>query len=265
MKKRHLLRGLCAATLAVASLGLAQAQSYPSKPVRLIVPFPAGGATDLFARTLSQKISEKLGQSLVVENRPGAGGTLGSDLAAKANPDGYTLLLSTSSTHSIGPNLNPRMPYDAVRDFEPVARYGQTAVVLVVAANSPLRSVRDVIEAAKQKPEQLSYASAASTSTMAAALMENMTGTKLRMIPYKSSPQTVVDVAANIVDLTFAGIAASMPLIQSGRVRALAVTSATRSPLYPDTPTMKEGGYPELEAGAWYGVFAPAGSWVRKE
>ena len=140
MKKRHLLRGLCAATLAVASLGLAQAQSYPSKAVRLIVPFPAGGATDLFARTLSQKISEKLGQPLVVENRPGAGGTLGSDLAAKAQPDGYTLLLSTSSTHSIGPNLNPRMPYDAVRDFTPIVHLGNAPSIMLVPNNSPAKT-----------------------------------------------------------------------------------------------------------------------------
>jgi tripartite-type tricarboxylate transporter receptor subunit TctC len=155
MKKRHLLRGLCAATLAVASLGLAQAQSYPSKAVRLIVPFPAGGATDLFARTLSQKISEKLGQPLVVENRPGAGGTLGSDLAAKAQPDGYTLLLSTSSTHSIGPNLNPRMPYDAVRDFTPIAHLGNAPSIMLVPNNSPAKTVKEWVEYAKKNPGRL--------------------------------------------------------------------------------------------------------------
>jgi tripartite-type tricarboxylate transporter receptor subunit TctC len=139
MKKRNWLRGVCAITLALAGLGMVQAQSYPTKPVRLIVPFPAGGATDLFARTLSQKIGEKLGQSVVVENRPGAGGTLGADLAAKASPDGYTLLLSTSSTHSMGPNLNPRRPYDAVRDFMPVVHLGNAPSIMRVPNNSPAK------------------------------------------------------------------------------------------------------------------------------
>jgi tripartite-type tricarboxylate transporter receptor subunit TctC len=159
MKKRNLFRGLCAAAVCLSGWGLVQAQSYPTKPVRLIVPFPAGGATDLFARTLSQKLGEKMGAPLVVENRPGAGGTLGSDLAAKASPDGYTLLLSTSSTHSIGPNLNPRMPYDAVRDFTPISQVGNAPSIMLVPNSSPAKSVKEWIDYAKKNPGRLNYAS----------------------------------------------------------------------------------------------------------
>ena len=152
MEKRNWLRSLCAAALVLLVWGGAQAQNYPTKPVRLIVPFPAGGATDLFARTLSQKLSEKMGTSLVVENRPGAGGTLGSDLAAKASPDGYTLLLSTSSTHSIGPNLNPRMPYDAVKDFTPISQVGNAPSIMLVPNSSPAKTVKEWIDYAKKNP-----------------------------------------------------------------------------------------------------------------
>lgn len=254
--RRRALEALGAMSL--SPLALAQEGPYPSKPIRIIVPIAAGTATDAGARYLANELAKVLGTTVIVENKVGADGMIGTEFVAKSAPDGYTLL-STFAIHYIHQWM-AKVSYDAVRDFEPVARYGQTAVVLVVAANSPMRSVKDVIEAAKQKPEQLSYASAASTSTMAAALMENMTGTKLRMIPYKSSPQTVVDVAANIVDLTFAGIAAAMPLIQSGRVRALAVTTGKRSVNLPDIPTMAESGLAGYDFSSPNWILAPRGT-----
>ena len=262
MKKRHLLRGLCAATLAVASLGLAQAQTYPTKPVRLIVPFPAGGATDLFARTLSQKISEKLGQTLVVENRPGAGGTLGADLAAKASPDGYTLLLSTSSTHSIGPNLNPRMPYDAVRDFTPIVHVGNAANIMLVPNTAPAHTLKDWIAYAKANPGRLNYASSGSGTSihMSGEMFKFLTGVSMLHIPYKGSAPAVNDLLGGQVMMMFDNIPSALPHIKAGKLRALATTGAKRDPTLPDLPTIAEAGVANYESGVWFGLSVPVGT-----
>ena len=189
MKRHHLIRATLAAVLALSGLTAVQAQSYPNKPVRLIVPFPAGGATDLFARTLSQKLGEKMGTTLVVENRPGAGGTLGSDLAAKASPDGYTLLLSTSSTHSIGPNLNPRMPYDAVKDFTPISQVGNAPSIMLVPNSSPAKTVKEWIDHAKKNPGRLNYASSGNGTIvqLSAELFKAQADVFVVHIPYKGT------------------------------------------------------------------------------
>ncbi len=246
--------------LGALPLHSAFAQDYPSKPIRIVVPIAAGTSTDGAARYMANALSKVLGGSIVVENKIGADGAIATEFVAKSPPDGYTLL-TTIASHYIGPWMQ-KLPYDAVRDFEPIMRYAQSPIVLVVAADSPLKSVRDVIEAARQKPGQLSYATAASTSAMAAALMENLSGVKFKAVPYKSAPQSVIDTASGVVDMAFVGIAASQALLQSGRLRALGITTGKRSVILPDVPAIAESG-PELASydfasPIW--IFAPRGT-----
>ena len=236
------------------------AQTYPTKPVRLIVPFPAGGATDIFARALSQKLGEKLGQSLVVENRPGAGGTIGSDAVAKAAPDGYTLLLATSSTHSIGPSLNARMPYDAVRDFSPIAHVGNAPSIMLVPNSSPAHSVKEWIAYAKANPGKLNYASSGNGTIvqLTAELFKSQAGVFLVHIPYKGTALAMPDLISGKVDVIFDSLPTGLPHVRDGRLRALAVTTAKRTPLAPDLPAVAEV-LPGYDSNTWFGLFGPKG------
>ncbi len=252
------------ALAAGAALGLApafswaQAGGFPNKPVRLVVPFPAGGATDVFARALSQKWGERLGQTVVVENRPGAGGTIGSAAVAQAAPDGYTLLLATSSTHSIGPSLNPRMPYDAVRDFTPLAHVGNAPSIMLVPNSSPAKSVQEFIALARSRPGQLNYGSSGNGTIvqLTTELFKSRAAVFITHIPYRGTALAMPDLMSGKLDVMFDSLPTGLPHVREGRLRALAVTSARRSPLAPDLPAVSEV-LPGYASNTWFGLYAP--------
>jgi tripartite-type tricarboxylate transporter receptor subunit TctC len=259
MKRSRFLQTLAIA-LGAAALPTAWAQSYPSKPIRLVVPFPAAGATDLFARTLSQKMGEKLGTTIVIDNKPGAGGAIGSDLAAKAPADGYTLLLATTSTHSIGPAINPRLPYDTVRDFTPIAHVGDAPSIMLVPNSSPAKTVREWIELAKKNPGKLNYASSGNGTIvqLTAELFKSQAGVFVTHIPYKGTALAIPDLISAKVDVLFDSLPTGMPHVREGRLRALGVTSLKRSPLAPDVPPIADV-LPGFESNTWFGLYGPKG------
>jgi tripartite-type tricarboxylate transporter receptor subunit TctC len=257
MQRRHLMLAAAAGALTAAG---ARAQAWPARPIRLVVPFPAGGATDLFARTLSQKMGEKLGTTVVVDNKPGAGGAIGSDLAAKAAPDGYTLLLATTSTHAVGPSINPRLPYDTVRDFTPIGHVGDAPSIMLVPVDSPAKSVREWIEYARKNPGKLNYASSGNGTIvqLTAELFKAMAGVFVTHIPYKGTALAMPDLMSGKVDVLFDSLPTGLPFVRDGRLRALAVTSAKRSPLAPDLPPVADT-LPGFESTTWFGLYGPKG------
>ncbi len=242
----------------VFTFGGAWAQTYPTKPIRLVVPFPAGGATDLFARTLSQKMGEKLGATLVVENRPGAGGAIGSDIASKATPDGYTLLLATTSTHSIGPAMTVKLPYDTVRDFTPIAHVGDAPSVMLVPNDAPAKTVREWIDYAKKNPGKLNYASSGNGTIvqLTAELFKSQAGIFVTHIPYKGTALAIPDLISGKIDVLFDSLPTGMPHVRDGRLRALGVTTLKRSPLAPDLQPIAEV-LPGFESNTWFGLYGP--------
>ena len=233
---------------------------YPAKPVRMLIPFPPGGATDIIGRVISLKMAEHLKQGVVVENRPGAGGTIGSDIAAKAAPDGYTLLISTNSTHAVAAVIG-KPPYDPLKDFTPVTLLSHSANVLVVSPQAGVSSLKELIAAAKAKPGTLSFASSGPGTIihLTGELFKAMAGIDLIHVPYKGTALSIPDLSAGRVTLLFDNIVSAQPHLKSGAVKPLAVTTATRSALMPDLPTMGEAGLPGFESSAWFGLFGPAG------
>jgi tripartite-type tricarboxylate transporter receptor subunit TctC len=238
----------------------AGAQSYPAKPIRLLVPFPAGGATDILSRALSQELAKKLGQSIVVDNRPGAGGTIGADAAAKAAPDGYTLLLTTSSTHSIGPAINPKMPYNAETDFTPIAYVASSPNVVLVPNGSPAKTLREFIEHARKNPGRLNYASSGNggISHLSTEIFKAQSGTFLVHIPYRGTGLAMPDLISGQLDLLIDSVVTGMPHARDGKLRALAVTSLKPSVLTPGLPTVAEL-LPGYESVTWFGIYGPKG------
>ena len=240
----------------------AEAQTYPSKPVRFIVPFAPGGPTDIFARAVSAKLAEALGQPVVVDNRGGAGGNIGTEMVAKAAADGYTLLMGTVGTHAINPSLYPRVGFDPIRDFAPITLVADTPSLLAVHPSVPANTVRELVAIAKAKPGQLSYASAGNGTSnhLAGVLLCMMAGIEMVHIPYKGSGPALIDVLAGQVPVMFNNPASIMPHLKAGKLRALALSSATRSRLLPALPTLAESGVPGFEVRSWHGAFAPAGT-----
>jgi tripartite-type tricarboxylate transporter receptor subunit TctC len=239
----------------------ALAQAYPNKPIKLIVPFAPGGFTDVVARILGQKLSVSLGQPFVIENKAGAGSTIGTDFVAKAAPDGYTLVM-VSTTHVISPAIYPKLPYDPIKSFTPVGKLVDSAYVLMVNPKVPVNSVADYIALAKAQPDKIHYASSGNGSSqhLMGGMFASMTGTKLIHVPYKGSSGAASDLVAGIVESSFAGVPNAMAQVPAGRLKALAVTTAKRIPQLPDVPTMQEAGVPGYEASVWLGLLAPVGT-----
>jgi tripartite-type tricarboxylate transporter receptor subunit TctC len=258
-------RRVAAVVLAAAALllgtAMAGAQPYPAKPVRFVVPFPAGGSADTLARTIGLHLGERLGQQFVVENRPGAGGNLGTELVAKSPSDGYTLLMTPSSI-AIAPALYKRLAYDPVKDFAPVTLVGNIPMVVVVNPQFPAKTLGELIALAKAKAGEINYASAGNGTTnhLAVELFKATTGIDMVHIPYKGNPLAVLDVISGQVSVFFDFVLTGLPHVREGRVRALATTGAKRSAVLPDVPTVIEAGVPGYEAGTWFGVYAPAGT-----
>ena len=236
---------------------------WPTKPVRLVIPFPAGGATDIIGRTVAARLGVALGQQVIVENRPGAGGTIGSDAVAKSAPDGYTLLMATSSTHSIGPALNPKMPYDAVRDFAPVAHIANAPSVLVVGRDSPARTAPELIAMLKRNPGRYNFGSSGigTYPHLSAEMFKWRAGGLFVVhIPYRGTGLVITDLVAGQTAFLMDSIVSAQSHIRDGKIRALAVTGAKRSTSLPAVPTFTELGIPGMEFSNWFGVFAPAGT-----
>jgi tripartite-type tricarboxylate transporter receptor subunit TctC len=260
-----MLRFMSIALAAVVVVGCATtAQSsdpeWPQRPIRLIVPFPAGASTDILARILAQTLSQRLGQQIVIENRAGASGNIGADAIAKAPPDGYTIGIATASTHAVAASLAANLPYDPIKDFAPVAMLGSQPYVLVVHPALPARNLAELIALAKAKPGTLNYGSAgvASLAHLATALFASMAGIDIVHVPYKSSAQSMTDMITGRLDMQFATIAPSLPNIHAGQLRALATSGKTRVAALPDVPTVAEAGIAGYEAALWASLVAPS-------
>jgi tripartite-type tricarboxylate transporter receptor subunit TctC len=251
--------------IAVAGLAFAlnaTAQTYPAKPIRLMVPFPPGGSTDIVARIVAQKLSTQLGQGVVIENRGGAGGTLGTAVVAKAPADGYMLTVGTTSTHVVAPSVFQKLEYDPVKDFQPISLMAVTPYLLVVNPNVQAKSLKELVELMRSQPGKMNYASAGvgSTTHLAMEMLKGASHTYALHIPYNGNGPAGTAVIAGQVEILFGSLPAVLPHAKSGRVRALAVGTPKRSPSLPDVPTVAESGYPGFDASLWLAIMAPAGT-----
>jgi tripartite-type tricarboxylate transporter receptor subunit TctC len=250
------------ATLCAAAGAALAADAFPAHTARLVVPFPAGGSLDIVGREIAQKLSQAWGQSVIVENKPGAGGNIGADFVAKSAPDGYTVVMGALSTHAVNPTLYPSMPYDAVRDFAPISMVAITPNVLVVSAKSPINSVKDLVAAARANPGKLAFGSGSNGSAghLAGELFKVETHTDIIHVPYKGAAPAIQGLLAGDTQFMFDNLANAMAQVKGGKLKALAVTTARRSALAPDLPTMTEAGLPGFDISTWFGLMAPAGT-----
>ena len=251
---------LVVALCVVAVPGIVAAQAWPSAPVRMLIPFAAGSATDVYARLVAKHLSDAFGQQFIVEPKPGANGSIAAQQVAKSKPDGLTLFFTTNTTHAANPSLMKQMTYDPVKDFEPVTKIGGIAFFMAVSGASPYKSVAEIVEAAKGQPGKIAYASGNSVGILSGATLQKMTGTQMTHVPYKSTPLGLVDVIGGQVTFLFVDLSVSRPHTQSGRAKLLAVATLNRSPLAPEIPSMDELGFKGFDIPAWFGLFAAAGT-----
>lgn len=256
-----IIAGAVAMLLGATALG-ASAQEYPSKPIRLLVPFPPGGGTDILARVVGQKMSETLGQPVIVENKPGAGGNIGVDLAAKSAPDGYTIVIGQTSNLAVNPTLYPKLPYNPLKDLAPIGLIASAPLAIVVPAASPYKTLADPLSVAKAKPGDVTFASPGNGTVahLAGELIQKAAGVKFEHIPYKGASQALTDLLGGQVQLYSSSVPTALGHIKSGKLRAIAVTSTKRVADLPDTPTVAELGFAGFEASTWFGLLAPAGT-----
>lgn len=253
---------IAVAAIAALSMTPALSQSYPTKPVKLVVPYPPGGSADILGRAIGQKLADQIGQPVVVENRPGAGTAVGSEFVARSAADGYTLLLGTVSSHAMNPALSGKLGYDPVKDFSPIVPVATIPFVLVVHPSVPAQSVKEFVEYAKSRPGKVNYSSAGTGTSnhLAGELFNLSAGVGMTHVPYKGSAPALQDLIAGHVQAMFDLVSTALPRVRAGAVKAIAVTSGARVPSLPDVPTLKESGYPDYEVTAWFGLFAPAGT-----
>ena len=256
------LGGLAVGALSVATTSFAQtAATFPNQSIRMIVPYPPGGPTDITARVVAAEMMKTLGQNVVIDNRPGASGMIGSEMVTKSAPDGYTLL-ANASIHVINPSVYPDMRFDAIKDFTPITQLAQVPLVLVVPANSPIKSVKDLVEFAKANPGKVNFGSAGSASAqhLAGESFKIAAGIQMQHIPYKGSAPALTDLAGGQLQLMFDSMPSATPMINSGKLRAIAVTTSTRAKARPDLPTIAESGFPGFDISTWYAYWAPKGT-----
>ena len=258
-RKKAVMFIIAACVLAGPQAG---AQTYPAKPIRLVLPYPPGGGSDTIARPLAQRLAAGLGQQVIVDNRGGASGNIGMELAAKSPPDGYTIAMALTAQLAVNPSLFKKLPYDPVKDFAPITLMANGPYILVVHPSLPVKSVKEFVALARKRPGQIAYASSGNGSGghLAAALLGSMTGIKMLHVPYKGGGPALVDLLAGNVQMLFSTYAAGKGHIQSGRIRALAVSTAKRPSIIPDLPTVAEAGVPGYDSGVWYAMLAPAGT-----
>jgi tripartite-type tricarboxylate transporter receptor subunit TctC len=259
--KRILNTVLLALAAALPAAVFAQG-AYPNKPIRMIVPFPAGGTTDIVARAVGNELTKALGQPVIVENRAGAGGNIGTELVAKAAPDGYTLLTCTVGTHAINAALYSKLPFDPVKDFSPITNVAAVPNMLVLHPSVPAKSVKELIALLKAQPGKFSFASSGNGTSihLSAELFRTMAGVQMLHVPYKGSAPALTDLAGGQVQMMFDNMPSALPLVKGGKLHAIAVTTSKRSPAMPELPTIAEAGLPGYEASAWFGILAPAGT-----
>ena len=250
---------IAASSLLACAAGAHAASAYPDRPVRMIVPFTPGGGTDLVARMIAQKLGENLGQPVVVDNRPAVDGVVGTEIAARSQPDGYTLL-QVSTSHAINVALGRKLPYDTLKDFAPIAHTANQQLILVVNPGLPVRSVKELIALGRAKPDALNYGSSSNATALPTELFKAMTGIQAQHIPYKGSPPMLADLIGGQIQMSIAAAISAIPQVKSGKLRALAIGDSRRSSEMPDLPTIAEAGVPGYQATIWSGLLAPAGT-----